>query len=305
MSMKLIRKAYHCVARRYPLVKRIVQDVRAYGRASYTYRHCTSLFVPVLGMHRSGTSAVASLLQANGVSLGEDLIDPNQTNEPGFFESRGAIAINDALLHRLGGSWRDPPPQIPQFSRGLLRQAGRFLHELSASGPVVGWKDPRTTVTWAAWYELLRAQRFQIVAVFRHPNRVAKSLLAIYDDLTFSEAISLWLRYSVRLLALEQDVVWVNFDAPLEQQIQAACARVDVKYDPETMAVYNQRFVHNRDHFASTGNSDADRAYEWMLAKWKRQACPDQAREVRPCAERQSVSTAGRALDGSAQDSAT
>ena len=58
----------------------------------------------VLGMHRSGTSAVAGALRLAGVDLGADLMAPAADNPKGFFEHAGVVAIHDRLLQALGRS---------------------------------------------------------------------------------------------------------------------------------------------------------------------------------------------------------
>ena len=46
----------------------------------------------ILGMHRSGTSALAGLLARLGVELGNDLYGADaEANARGFFEHRGAL----------------------------------------------------------------------------------------------------------------------------------------------------------------------------------------------------------------------
>ncbi|MBM4059289.1 MAG: chromosome partitioning protein ParA, partial [Planctomycetes bacterium] len=42
--------------------------------------------VVVVGMHRSGTSLVASLCQAAGIDMGTDLLGPHPGNGAGHFE---------------------------------------------------------------------------------------------------------------------------------------------------------------------------------------------------------------------------
>jgi hypothetical protein len=67
--------------------------------------------VCVLGMHRSGTSVVASLLEGLGVHLGaaDDLLRPLPENPRGYWEHRAIKDVNEALLARLGGRWHTPP----------------------------------------------------------------------------------------------------------------------------------------------------------------------------------------------------
>ena len=59
----------------------------------------------ILGMHRSGTSALAGLVQLLGVNLGEDLLPAMpEVNEKGFFEHQEILDIHEGLLKSLGWS---------------------------------------------------------------------------------------------------------------------------------------------------------------------------------------------------------
>ena len=54
--------------------------------------------VAIVGMHRSGTSMVAKLLQQAGLFLGEeaDLMPPAEENPEGFFEHLGFVRTDRA-----------------------------------------------------------------------------------------------------------------------------------------------------------------------------------------------------------------
>src|SRR5437763_1837294 len=68
--------------------------------------------IVVLGMARTGSSAVTRLLNLLGVDLGGDerLIAPvEHINAKGFYEHRAIMLLNTELMERLGGSWEDPP----------------------------------------------------------------------------------------------------------------------------------------------------------------------------------------------------
>ena len=64
-------------------------------------------FLVILGCHRSGTSALAGVLNAFGFMSGRELIPPNQFNERGYFEDSLVVQQCEALLRELGRSWRD------------------------------------------------------------------------------------------------------------------------------------------------------------------------------------------------------
>src|SRR5574340_381926 len=67
--------------------------------------------IVVLGMHRSGTSAITRGLKALGVSLGEHLLEPaTDNNEKGFWEDRNVNSLNIALLKELGHDWQTLAP---------------------------------------------------------------------------------------------------------------------------------------------------------------------------------------------------
>src|SRR5258706_8380174 len=67
----------------------------------------------VLGMHRSGTSLLARILNLLGVDLGPAEVlttEPIAHNPKGYWEHHEITAISDAILKRYGGSWDEPPP---------------------------------------------------------------------------------------------------------------------------------------------------------------------------------------------------
>src|SRR4030095_1407423 len=59
----------------------------------------------VLGMHRSGTSALTNLLVHLGAAPPKTLMGPNQNNPLGFWESQSLCALHDRLLNAAGSSW--------------------------------------------------------------------------------------------------------------------------------------------------------------------------------------------------------
>src|SRR5260221_9287576 len=62
--------------------------------------------VVVVGMHRSGTSALARALPALGVELGNRLMPPIAgENDKGFWEDLDVNELNIEILRRLGAEW--------------------------------------------------------------------------------------------------------------------------------------------------------------------------------------------------------
>ena len=82
----------------------------------------------VLGMHRSGTSAVSGMLAELGVFMGSSLYAPQKgVNEKGFFENSLLVDLNEKLLDSQLWSWDDPIAQA--MSGQLPHNAEKFLPE--------------------------------------------------------------------------------------------------------------------------------------------------------------------------------
>jgi hypothetical protein len=157
--------------------------------------------VCILGMHRSGTSLVARVLNVLGLSLGpeEHLMRPNSANPAGYWESRPVKRLNDDILSRLGGTWFDPPEFPRGWERGPelaeLRQRARELIEADFSGSELwGFKDPRSSLTLPFWQGILAPMRY--VICLRNPLDVAASLEGKEEEtLPPEQGIRLWLTY--------------------------------------------------------------------------------------------------------------
>ncbi|QDV79764.1 hypothetical protein K2D_33800 [Planctomycetes bacterium K2D] len=219
-------------------------------------------------MHRSGTSATSNLLEANGLFLGDDLIDANTHNPVGFFESERAIVLNEAVLRRFGSGYLDPSPLVNRFPTKLYKQAIRYLLELSTEHKVVGWKDPRTTVTWPCWQEVLSDCQVRPICVFRHPDAVVRSLMKIYSDLDREKSLRCWLTYNRRLLGLGADVEWINFDESLGPQLDRVLPRLGLQFDEATLDRFDTSLVHNQSKASPTGDAEVDATYEWLHTVW-------------------------------------
>lgn len=155
----------------------------------------------VLGMHRAGTSALAGMLVNMGAAQAQTLMKPHESNPRGFFESVAVRDFNDALLSRLGSSWRDwrtlPQgwPQNPEV-QALESEAAKLVVAEFGESETFVVKDPRICRILPFWRSVLArvGVRVLVVHTHRHPDEVAASLAKRYD---FEPAFSrlLWLRH--------------------------------------------------------------------------------------------------------------
>lgn len=159
--------------------------------------------VVVLGMHRSGTSALAGVLARLGCALPRKVMPANEFNPRGFYESLGAYTLNDALLERGGGSWAHWQPltlewmQTEVRARELARGAQMLEQEFGTAARFV-LKDPRICRLLPYWRALFDQEGIAPVYVHTHrsPLEVARSLER-REGWPLEVGLLLWLRYEL------------------------------------------------------------------------------------------------------------
>ena len=155
----------------------------------------------VLGMHRSGTSALAGLMGHMGCDLPKDLMAPTEMNPKGFFESNRITNLNDEILASAGQTWFSFPgfPEdwlaSPKADEFLLRALEDIKAEFGQSHLFV-MKDPRICRLVPFWQRVLAQAECRplYICTHRHPSDVAASLHSRYHHEP-SYAALLWLRH--------------------------------------------------------------------------------------------------------------
>lgn len=185
----------------------------------------------VVGCHRSGTSLVAGLLHHSGLKMGGDSVfrpKPSTANKKGFYEDIRFRKINDKILkfNRYDvKSWRTDIPTI-KGNKPLRREIRDLLGQM---GDQVGFKDPRTCLTWHIWQPFL-PEDTMILYVYRNPVAVAKSFIKRGDVKTLEHGLELWQIYNQRALPIQDyfDTVFVNYEGVLEQSCISALGIPDI-----------------------------------------------------------------------------
>lgn len=155
----------------------------------------------VLGMHRSGTSALAGTLMECGVDFGE-VSRWNRHNVKGNNENKEIMDLQDALLADNGGAW-DEPPETVHWAARHREARDAIIERLRATRSAWwGFKDPRTLLTLDGWREAVPA--IQLVGIFRHPEAVARSLTR-RNGFARVAGLELWRGYNRRLMALYRE----------------------------------------------------------------------------------------------------
>jgi spore maturation protein CgeB len=161
--------------------------------------HTTEPFLTaVLGMHRSGTSAITHLLIKAGFYAGEEdeLIQGNQWNRDGFFERWKVVKTNDRILGLCGGAWDFPPEEQAILGIAMDQEIADLLTTYEGRSRTV-IKDPRLCLTFPVWQRVW-GEKVRIIAITRHPDAVAKSLMK-RDGFFREKSLALWKAYNERI----------------------------------------------------------------------------------------------------------
>lgn len=159
--------------------------------------------VIITGMHRSGTSLTASVLQKAGVNIGENLYPVLEGNTRGHYEDLDFLEFHQEILYSQGinpSGWSSENKlSVPEE---YVPKAKEIVKARLAKGDVWGWKDPRTTLFLDFWRDLLPGAKY--IFVYRSPWEVVDSLFRRATDPIFSDepklAVKMWMVYNSALL---------------------------------------------------------------------------------------------------------
>jgi len=209
----------------------------------------------VLGLNRSGTSALTKALAACGVavdfehpSLPLGLFKPDSGRSDGGYESYEIPAVLD-LVRQIAarhGAQQNNPVLTDEMIlstgevlaiRGLLESIPRFPFAI---------KDPLLTFQFRRWKEIARASRAPIAArpvvTVRHPVASAHALLKRGFCRTLRSGMDQWFRYNseVKFLADSgEEPSIVVYDGRKEHfvaQIETLCAILSLPFDRDRVS---------------------------------------------------------------------
>jgi len=159
-----------------------------------------SHLVFILGMHRSGTSALTGMLAKAGFAVPSDLMPATNSNPKGYWESVGIMRVNEDFLAGMESHWTSSLQLPAGWSQSINSRIWRasLLNIIynsfgGAELPVI--KDPRfcTLVTGLEpWLESGLIESIILMPI-RHPLEVANSLREA-ERIDLNKALRLWIK---------------------------------------------------------------------------------------------------------------
>jgi hypothetical protein len=217
----------------------------------------------VLGMHRSGTSALTRVLALLGADLPKNLMGAYPANPTGHWESNDLVTIHDQLLSSAGSRWDDwrifnpewfDSPAAWPFKQQILD----VLRKDFAGSQLFVVKDPRICRFWPLWRDALAefGAKPLIIMPVRNPLEVAASLKR-RDGFNPSKSHLLWLRHVLdaeyatrampRAITSYQSLVedWQDVIAGLTSQLRLSWPRRSATVDIEIEQFLSAEFKHH------------------------------------------------------------
>ncbi|MCP4696491.1 MAG: hypothetical protein GY862_06550 [Gammaproteobacteria bacterium] len=152
----------------------------------------------VLGMHRSGTSVLARILNMMGAYYGPEGINfgASEENAKGFWERKDVLALHQEIMRANGADWDtvaafDPENILENAEADKKLRA--ILLDLDAHRP---WmiKDPRLCLLLPVWRRFLEVP--VCIHIIRSPIQVAQSL-KIRNSLPVTLGVAMWEKYNL------------------------------------------------------------------------------------------------------------
>lgn len=254
--------------------------------------------IAVLGMHRSGTSALTRALVAIGANAGDNLLPAGADNPKGFWEDKDFVLMNERILATLDATYDSLKLLPANFETDpalgeLLLEATLLLRGKVESCQLLTLKDPRTCRLLPFWqrvFEHLQLRVDYLIAV-RNPLSVAQSLKHRNG---FSERKShwLWLEHYAGAVTATSGAhrLFVDYDTLLaqpESQLQRLAAGFALNGEPAAVREYIETFLSQDLRHASFEAHDLDIAphvpdsvrHAYALL---RQCCSDEQASIMP-----------------------
>lgn len=210
--------------------------------------------VVVLGMHRSGTSAVMKALSCVGYALGDKLMPARADNPKGFFEDSDIVELNNQMLAHIGQHWFSLSQVSGENvsaleSAGFVDKALELLQQKLQQHAQLAIKDPRITKLILLWQRVFARLDCPVSFVFslRNPLSVAQSLYQ-RNQMPLKKGCWLWLSHNMAAAEVlrEQSISIIDYDFLMDDPVgcvSGLATELNAPLDSEMLAAFAADFI--------------------------------------------------------------
>jgi hypothetical protein len=202
-----------------------------------------SHLVFVLGMHRSGTSAITGMLAKAGFGAPIDQMPANIVNPKGFWESLSIVKLNEDFLEKMESHWSSSLPLPAGWSESISAREWRtslinMISEVFRGAELPTIKDPRfctLILGLEPWLESKLIDTSFIIPI-RNPLEVYNSLLKAQGTDLY-KALRLWIHSILRAEKVTRGYrrKFISFDILIQDpsNVLEACLKL-VEHAPDS-----------------------------------------------------------------------
>jgi GT2 family glycosyltransferase len=215
----------------------------------------TDQLTVVLGMHRSGTSAITRALQVFGIRFGDRLMPAMEdNNEKGFWEDRDLHELSTELLNTMGSDWHTLEPVrtdklLELTTSAYFQKAVDLLRLKIETTPGFAFKNPRSAKLLLFWKAVFNycGLNTQYIIALRNPLSVCKSLEK-RDGFDSRVSYLLWIEHLLYSLlgTTEETFLIVDYDKLMESpktELDRIGKKLDLKILPHEYEEYTLDFL--------------------------------------------------------------
>jgi glycosyltransferase involved in cell wall biosynthesis len=210
----------------------------------------------VLGMHRSGTSALTRVLNLCGAFLPDNKRPAKlNNNDKGFWEPEEIIHLNERLLKSFGATSLDAQFNLADkmyLHADFIDDAAMLLKSEYGGQPLILIKDPRMCLFARWWDEAIHKAGYEpcYVIPLRNPLEVAASLEA-RDSLPMEAGLALWLHYFNEADAATREsrrvfATYTDMMSDWRRCLSRISTALDIKFDTDGNAREIDIFLEDR-----------------------------------------------------------
>jgi GT2 family glycosyltransferase len=227
----------------------------------------------ILGMHRSGTSALTRLCALAGATLPEQVIASRDGNDAGHWESQRLVSFHDDFLKSLNQSWDDfRPLDITAAQKTSYKERfGYIVEQDYGDANLIVMKEPRTARFADLTIDALETKGYTVCPVhaLRHPMEVMKSLKA-RNDIPYALGGLYWLRHVIdtQVALTGRDHQIIDYDQIMQDgpaRVRDLFSHFDLTSPPEAFETEADKFIKpSLRHHAVTDWAEAPAFEGWL-----------------------------------------
>ena len=183
----------------------------------------------VLGMHRSGTSALSGVLNIMGLDFGTNLMQGDSNNPKGYYENNFVYGLNENILKEAQSSWDDYNFDINKISTEkkefYINNIIELVNDEFKYSEKFVVKDPRICILFPLWEEACLRQEIEIKVIlpYRNPIEVAQSLKN-RNNFSHEKSLLIWSKhfFNAEYLSRKYSRIFVFFEDLIKEQATTA-----------------------------------------------------------------------------------